>query len=102
MTQRLALCRCARVFWFTYSVDSANIAHAYRRGVMTGGVSAYAADVTPLVDAAVKVDDVVIAYRVKASLAVPLVDVGDGVVTPLGRRCAVHDDLLNISHIVKI
>lgn len=69
---------------------------------MAGGVRTYAADVAPLVNAAVEIDDVVVAYAGKTALAMPLVDVGDGVVTPLGRRCAVHNDLLNISHIVKI
>lgn len=69
---------------------------------MPGGVRTYAADVATLVDAAVEIDDVVIAYAVKTSLTMPLVDVSDCVVTPLRRRCAMHNDLLDVSHIVKI
>ena len=69
---------------------------------MPGCVRTYATNVSPLVDAAVEIDDVVIADAIKTSLTMPLVDVGDGVMTPLRRRCAVHDNLLNISHIVKI
>ena len=98
LTQSLALCRCARVLRFAYCVDSANIAHADRCGVMPGGVCAYAADVASLVNAAVEIDDVVVADASKTALAMPLVNVGDGVVTPLGRRCAVHNDLLDVSH----
>lgn len=98
LTQRVTLCRRARVLRITYRVNSADVAYTNRCGVMPGGVRTYATNVSPLVDATVEIDDVVIAYAVKTSLTMPLVDVSDCVVTPLGRRCAVHNDLLNISH----
>ena len=69
---------------------------------MAGGVCAYATNVAALVDAAVEIDDIVVAYTSKTALSMPLVDVGDGVVSALGGCRAMHNNLSNVSHIVKI
>ena len=49
-------------------------------------------------DAAVEVDDVVVAYAAEPALAVPLVDVGNGEGLAFGRRAAMDDDFRDGPH----
>ena len=50
------------------------------------------------VDAAVEVDDEVVAYAAEPALAVPLVDVGNGEGLALRRRAAMDDDFSDGPH----
>ena len=65
---------------------------------MTQAVCSYAPDVAPLVDGAVKIDEVMIADGVESAGAVPTVYVGYGYVTSARCGGAMDDDFRDVSH----
>lgn len=50
-------------------------------------------------DATVTIDDIVVANHLEASLPVPAVDVGNGIVLALGSGRTVDDEFGDLSHI---
>ena len=65
---------------------------------MSGAVCSNRGDWATRVDAAVKVDDVVVADLGETALAVPTVNVGDSEGLAFGRGRAMYDDAIDFSH----
>ena len=79
------------------AVRAADIAHAYRVGVVATAMGSGNVHVAAYMHRAVAVDDVVIPYVRPALVAMPAADVVDGVVLALGGRGAVDDDLVDMA-----
>lgn len=79
-------------------IEAADVANAYAAGVMPFAVGAGLRFRTPAVNAAVEVDDVVIAYAAESTLTMPAVDVGNGEVSALFGGGAMEDDFGDVTH----
>ena len=87
-----------RVLGLAKAVKPADVADADGVGIVSRAVGAHVGDEPSLVDAAVEVDDEVVAYAAEPALAVPLVDVGNGEGLAFLRRAAMDDDFGDGSH----
>ena len=77
---------------------ASDVADAYAVGIVTLAMGSCLVEGAADVDAAIAIDDVVIAYLAETSGAMPAVDVGNGVVTSFGGGTAMDDDLGDLSH----
>lgn len=77
---------------------ASDVADAYAVGIVTLAMGSCFVEGAADVDAAIAIDDVVIAYLAETSGAMPAVDVGNGVVTSFGGGTAMDDDLGDLSH----
>lgn len=68
---------------------------------MAGAVGSYFGLGTAYMNAAITIDDEMVAYLAEASGSVPAVDVGNGVVATLDGGATMDDDLGNLSHNVE-
>ena len=100
--QRVLLILSACVFVTASLAATAYIADADRVGIIALTMRAYQVDVSPFVDASIKMDDVVVA-NIAPTIAkrlwcgVPTSDVVDGIVSALRRVRAVDDDIVDSS-----
>ena len=99
--QRLLLLQCSGVLRLpSVCSQAANVAHTDGVGVVTLAMRPHLGQWPPLMDAAVTVDDVMVADGLEATLLVPPCDVVDGVVLAIWRGRAVHYDFVNRPHVV--
>ena len=87
-----------RVLGLAKAVEPADVADADGVGVVPLAVGAAFGYGPSGMDAAVEVDDEMVAYAAEPALAVPLVDVGNGEGLALWRRVAMDDDFRDGPH----
>ena len=98
--ESLLLLRCAGVLgFFVLFVHASNVADAYGAGVVSGGVGSDLFQRTSCVDAAVAVDDEVVAYVVPPVFEVHIADFLHCYISSFGGGGAMKDDGVNRSHI---
>lgn len=96
--QDLSLLGRTGVMGSSRCVEATDVADTDGVGVVTLAVGTWLGERASLVDAAVQIDDVVVADASEATGTVPLVDVGDGEGLAFLRRTAVDDDFVNCPH----
>ena len=96
--ERIFLCRSAGVLRPTSGVESPNVADADGVGIVALAVGSDHFEWATGVDAAVTIDDVVVANHLEAPLPMPAVDVRHGIVLSLGSGGTVDDELGDLSH----
>ena len=89
----------AGVLGFALAVETADVADAYGMGIVTLAMGSGLLDGTALVDRPVEINHVVVPDVRKVALKVPLADLLDGDVPPLGRGTAMHQNFRNGTHI---
>ena len=94
----LFLCRGAGVFRPTVGVESPDVADADGVGIVAFAVGSDHFDWATGVDAAVTIDDIVVANHLETPGFVPAVDVGNGIVLALGSGGTVDDEFGDLSH----
>ena len=90
---RTGVLGCASVFG-----KSANVADAYAVGVVSSTMGSSLAYRATCMDAAIAIDDIMVAYLAKASGAMPTVDVGYGIVLAFDGGRTMDDDFCYLSH----
>ena len=78
--------------------ESADVTHANGIGIVSDAMCSNRCDWATCVDAAVKVDDVVVADLGETALAVPTVNVGDGEGLAFGRGGTMDYYRIDFSH----
>ena len=97
-SEGIFLLRGAGVLRPTSGVESPNVADADGVGIVAFAVGSDYFEWATGVDAAVTIDDIVVANHLEAPLPVPAVYVGNGIVLALGSGGTVDDDLGDLSH----
>lgn len=97
-TKCLFLLRGAGVLRAALGAEPPDVADADGVGIVTLAVSSDHFEWATGVDAAVTIDDIVVANHLEAPGLVPAVDVGYGIVLALGSGGTVDDELGDFSH----
>lgn len=96
-TERSLLRRCASVVRMTFGVETTYIAHSNGAFIVASAVGFRAAFRSSFPNFTIETYEVVIAYAVPSTLAVPAVNVDHGHFAASRCGCAVHDDFTDNS-----